>query len=145
MCVRHGGFICAAAERFNFLHLMRRDAFPKGKLMDLPESQRQELRAWLVDEKLTYAQAAQRIHERWGIKVSQTTISTFYGRFCNHVPRGSEEQTVLVDVRINRESDGVRVRVIGRSPGVRVFASGEEIKYNGSLPLKRSQTEAGSE
>lgn len=117
---------------------MRRDTFQKSKLLDLPESQRQELRNWLVEEKLTYEQAQQRIKERWGIEVSTQTISKFWQRCCKVVPRETA-QPLLIEVRVTRVKESFRVRVYQRSPGMRIFAGGKEVKGCGSISLKRSQ------
>jgi hypothetical protein len=126
---------CVGAER-DFLHNMRRDCFQPGKLAGLPQAKRQQLRRWLLQDRLTYAQAAQQIKERWGLAVSIQTISNFWTRFCN-VPCETP-QPLLIDVRINRVGDNLRVRVYRRPPGVQVFASGKGIKFCGGRPLKRS-------
>ena len=101
-------------------------AATQGKLASLTHRQRESLKRWLVKEKLSYAAARSRLQERFGLTVSDATISNFWHQHC-FKPLQRPDSDILLDILI-KTSGPCRLVVRHRGNGVRVFKSKGKVK-----------------
>jgi hypothetical protein len=62
-----------------------RKPVPQPQLDRMPEKQRETLLKWLTEDALTYDEARKKLRTEFGVRVSPTTITVFWQRYC--VPR----------------------------------------------------------
>jgi hypothetical protein len=64
---------------------------PRGgdgpRLAKLSPIRRAQLKKWLVKENLTYAQARDRLREKWGVITNTHAMCRFWQRHCSPLPR----------------------------------------------------------
>ena len=101
--------LCVAMKKNNGPRLVARNS----KLRALTPHQRRSLRQWLLRERLTYAEARARLRKKFGVVLSQGTLSRFWNLYCG--PRRPSNRNlrpaVLLDV-ILRSTQPIRVTVL---------------------------------
>lgn len=106
----------------------------QGKLDNLPSKQREHVHEWFR-QKLTYAQIAERIKQRFGIKIAPSSLCTYYARKNQEIfggsgvsdVRGSAPAILQIQigpqieigaVLVNRKSGAQIVQIFGREKPV---------------------------
>jgi hypothetical protein len=76
---------------------------PQRGLGELSFFQRKELKRWLLDSKVTYSVASDRLRKRWGITASVSALSSWFWGNCQSVKVRAESgkfDTVLAEIVI---------------------------------------------
>lgn len=105
-----------------------RHAIPR--LEQLPPDQFNALVSWLVDERLTYAQAEARLFTSFGVKTCAASLSGFWRSICGplqwvrHAQAAASSQTkALLEIQIHAlPGQPVSICILGTLPGIRVEA-----------------------